>query len=102
MTSVKEKLTEVFEIMWMRYLAKKKQARTLTLKVRFSDFSTITRSSTRKDVFTYQETLSTLMDLLPQQEIHEQGVRLLGATLSNFQIEEQKSSQQIEIDFEAE
>jgi len=102
MSSVKENLSEVFEIMWKRYQAKKKQARTLTLKIRFSDFSTITRSSTQKEAFTYNETLNTLFNLLPQQEIHEQGVRLLGATLSNFHIEEQKSPQQRTIDFDAE
>ena len=98
---VKEKLTEVIDIMWKRYEAKKKQAKTLTLKIRFSDFNTITRSNTQNQAFTYEEMLNTMMNLLPLQEIEKQGVRLLGATMSNFQIEDQKSSKQIEIDFDS-
>lgn len=98
---VKEKLTEVIDIMWKRYEAKGKKAKTLTLKLRFSDFSTITRSSTQKQAFSYEEMLNTLMELLPQQDIKEHGVRLLGATLSNFQIKSPKSTKQIEIDFDS-
>jgi len=98
---VEEKLTEVLDIMWKRYEAKKKKAKTLTLKLRFSDFSTITRSSTQQQPFSYEEMLTTIMNLLPQQEIQEHGVRLLGATMSNFQIESQKSSKQIKIDFDS-
>jgi DNA polymerase-4 len=87
--------------MWKRYEAKKKQAKTLTLKIRFSDFSTITRSNTQNQAFTYEEMLNTMMNLLPLQEIEKQGVRLLGASMSNFQKEDQKSSKQIEIDFDS-
>lgn len=98
---VKEKMAEVLDIMWNRYEAKKKKAKTLTLKLRFSDFSTITRSSTQKQEFSYEEMLTTIMNLLPQQEIKEHGVRLLGATMSNFQIENHKASKQITINFES-
>jgi DNA polymerase-4 len=98
---VKQKLAEVLDIMWKRYEAKKKKAKTITLKLRFSDFSTITRSSTQKQAFSYEEMKTCLINLLPQQEIKENGVRLLGATMSNFQIENQKSSKQIKIDFDS-
>ena len=98
---VKEKLTEVLDIMWKRYEAKEKKAKTLSLKLRFADFSTITRSSTQKQVFSYPEMKTTIMSLLPQQEIKKRGVRLLGATMSNFQIEDKKSGDQMTIDFES-
>jgi DNA polymerase-4 len=86
---VKQKLAEVHDIMWKRYEAKKKKAKT------------ITRSSTQNQAFSYEEMKTCLMNLLPQQEIKENGVRLLGATMSNFQIENQKSSKQIKIDFDS-
>ena len=96
---VKEKLAEVLDIMWTRYEAKNKKGKTLTLKLRFSDFTTITRSSTQNHDFSYENVKSTIMNLLPQQEIETRGVRLLGATMSNFQIDDQKSSKQMKIDF---
>ena len=96
---VKEKLAEVLDIMWTRYEAKNKRGRTLTLKLRFSDFTTITRSSTQNHDFSHEEMKTCIMNLLPQQEIKKRGVRLLGATMSNFQIDDQKSSKQMKIDF---
>jgi DNA polymerase-4 len=100
MEQVIEKLGEVQDILWKRYEGKNKQARTLTLKLRFSDFTTITRSSTQEQEYSYERIKTSLRDLLPRQEIKERGVRLLGATLSNFKLETQKSSDQMKINFE--
>ena len=69
------------------------------MKIRFSDFSTITRSRTQKEPYTYHEIKPVLMDLLPLARIRDLGVRLLGATMSNFHIEQRKSNRQFEIDF---
>ena len=62
---VKEKLAEVLDIMWKRCQAKDRTGRTLTLKLRFSDFSTITRSNTQNQGFSCEEMLACMMDLLP-------------------------------------
>ena len=97
---VEERLAEVMELMWKRCEAKKKSGKTLTLKLRFSDFSTITRSRSQKQPYTYQEVQKVLLDLLPVRRIQQQGIRLLGATMSNFQTEKKKATSQIEIDFE--
>ncbi len=96
---VNNRLSEVMDIMWNRCEAKKKFGKTVTLKLRFSDFSTITRSRTQKEPYTYQGMKTTLTDLLPLPLIQEQGVRLLGATMSNFPVEDHKPAKQIEIDF---
>jgi len=96
---VKEKLVEVLDIMWKRYEAKNKQGKTLTLKLRFSDFTTITRSSTQSHYFSQEEMKACIMNLLPHQDIEKRGVRLLGATMSNFQVDDKKSSKQMKIDF---
>ncbi|MDX2430448.1 MAG: DNA polymerase IV [Bacteroides sp.] len=98
---VKGKLAEVLDIMWKRCEAKNRTGRTLTLKLRFSDFSTITRSSTQNHFFSQEEMRACSMNLLPEQEIKERGVRLLGGTMSNFYLESQKSSDQMKIDFKS-
>jgi len=60
------------------------RGRTLTLKVRFSSFQTITRSITVMDPIgldeTIYETAIKLMEKIPVKE----GIRLLGITISNF------------------
>jgi len=99
LAQVKEKLAEVLEIMWKRCEAKDKTGKTLTLKLRFSDFTTITRSSTQNQVFSYEKMKTCIINLLPEEEVKKRGVRLLGATMSNFQIEDQKSSEQMKIEF---
>ena len=96
---VKEKLAEVIDIMWKRCESKNKKARTLTLKLRYSDFTTITRSLTQNHPFSEEEMKTSIMDLLPRQEIKDRRVRLLGGTMSNFQMEKPKSSKQMKIDF---
>ena len=100
MEQVKAKLAKVLDIMWKRCEAKNKSGKTLTLKLRFADFTTITSSRSHDHAFSHEEVKTTLVDLLPQQEIEKRGVRLLGATMSNFQIEDQKSSGQMTLDFE--
>ena len=99
MEQVEERLEEVMDIMWNRCKAKNKSGKTLTLKLRFSDFSTITRSRTQKEPYTYHEIKPVLMDLLTVPRIRELGVRLLGVTMSNFRIDHRKPAEQFEIDF---
>jgi DNA polymerase-4 len=99
MDQVEERLNEVMDIMWNRCLAKKKYGKTVTLKLRFSDFRTITRSRSQKQPYRYPEMKAAIMELLPVAQIEAQGVRLLGTTLSNFPEQKRKQTKQIEIDF---
>src|SRR6056297_50682 len=96
---VREKLSEVIEIMWGRCKTKNKYGKTITLKVRYSDFTTITRSHTQGHPYTRAETIKTLMGLLPAEEIQSKGVRLLGATMTNFLSENCDLPKQLKIDF---
>jgi len=98
---LKEKLAGVLDIMWRRCEAKNKKGRTLTLKLRYADFTTITRSHTHDPALSYEEIKTILFDLLPVQEIQKRGVRLLGASMSNFQTEAKKASVQMRFDFES-
>ncbi len=76
------------------------QARTLTLKLRYADFHTITRSKTLINQF-FDENLieEVARELFHQLPEDERGIRLLGLTLSNFIDEEEKVGGQLELGF---
>ena len=99
MVEVKEKLAAIIDIMWERCESKQKTGKTLTLKLRFADFSTITRSNTSNKAFTKKDIASVAKSLLPTRDIQEQGIRLLGVTMSNFQDEKQPFDNQLKINF---
>jgi DNA polymerase-4 len=96
---VEEKLAAITDIMWKRCEAKQKTGKTLTLKLRFADFSTITRSHTSSKGFTKSDIDAVVVKLLPTKDIQEQGIRLLGVTMSNFKDENQPYAKQLKIDF---
>ncbi|HYH48495.1 MAG TPA: DNA polymerase IV, partial [Acidimicrobiia bacterium] len=58
--------------------------RTVTLKVRFPDFRTITRSSTLPDAFSVSSEISRLALALLDKVDTTGGIRLLGVTVSNL------------------
>lgn len=97
---IEEKLLKIIEIMWSRCEAKQKFGKTITLKLRFADFTTITRSNTKNIAFTKNEITSIILDLLPKEEILEQGVRLLGVSMSNFPQDHLPISAQLKFDFD--
>ena len=76
------------------------RAKTLTLKLRYGDFHTITRSKTLinqhfdKDLI--REVAKELFHQIPEDD---RGIRLLGLTLSNFIENEDKEDGQLELGF---
>ncbi len=75
--------------------------RTLTLKIKYKDFSLFTRSITKEDYFSspeqYFNTGKKLWELRP----FDKAVRLLGLSLSHLNTEEKKQvSVQLKIPFE--
>ncbi len=75
-----------------------KSGRTITLKVKYGDFTQITRSQTfEKETNNLQDLIKTGKELLAIVPNIELGIRLLGLTLSNF--EKQKSpNKQLRLD----
>jgi len=96
---VHEKLSSIIDIVWKRCEDKEKSGKTVTVKLRFADFSTITRSNTSSKGFSKSEIESVVLGLLPRQDIREQGIRLLGVTMSNFKEEEPPQARQLKISF---
>lgn len=96
---VKIKLEEVINIMWERVTAKNKQGKTITLKLRYADFNTITRSHTQNKPYTKPEVRQVVFNLFPSETIQNNGIRLLGVTMSNFCDEDHTFPRQLTIDF---
>lgn len=100
---VQEKITLITDRVWSRIEKAKVTGRTITLKVKYADFQSITRSLTleagtftnKKEILEKAIHLSNSLDL-------KQGIRLLGVSLSNFPSSSEskkKVSQQLTLDF---
>ena len=71
-------------------------ARSLTVKVRYPDFTTLTRARSLESPFTSGAQIAGLaMGLLRQTAAAEKGVRLLGVTASGFESENQRDFVQL-------
>ncbi len=88
---IKERLLKIAATCWSRYDKTGAKAHTINIKVKFDDFSQITRSKTLSQPVetssVFEETILHLVDELTVL----QKIRLLGCSLSNFEQEEDKS-----------
>jgi len=75
----------VVDILWNRYKANDKEGKTVYLKIKFSNFTQITRAKTFQNVLTSKsKLLITLNKLLVDNYTTELPVRLIGASISGF------------------
>jgi DNA polymerase-4 len=82
-------LKELVEELSGRLRRRHLKGRSVTLKVRYPDFQTITRSQTQHLYLDQAEPiLERALDLLDRTEAEERGVRLLGVGVSGFEEEE--------------
>jgi DNA polymerase-4 len=98
---MQEKLRYVFEEVISRIEGSGIKGRTVTLKLKYSDFTLQTRSKTLEQ-YPDQETIwTTALELLNQEEI-QKSVRLLGLGLSNLNITEEQVhfGEQLKIPFD--
>ena len=78
-------LERVMEAVWERVAAKNACGRTVTLKVKFSDFIQITRARSASAPFATREAMhACALALLRAEQPLPRGVRLLGVTLSGL------------------
>jgi len=74
------------------------RGRTVTLKVKYDDFTQITRSRSLHDpVDSAEHLLQTVCDLIPETDVGERPVRLLGISLSH--LEEPEADRQLLLPF---
>lgn len=75
--------------------------KTVTLKVRYEDFETLTRSTSYSHYINdARDIAETVKQLLQQTAVGDRKVRLLGITLSNLNLNERGRFEQLEIPFE--
>lgn len=90
---IREALDEIIDIVWDRIERYQARGRTITLKLRYSDFRTLTRSRSIPHILEEKGEFATIgHGLLDQVLPAEMGIRLLGLTLSNLVGEEEDSA----------
>jgi len=62
-----------------------KKARTVTLKLRYDDFQTITRAKTIPETDDDAVVMKTAYDLFKESHVRRRKIRLLGVSLSKFE-----------------
>jgi DNA polymerase-4 len=95
-------LSLIADTLTERMIEAKTKGRTLTLKVKYADYSQITRSRTVFDTIAGKEEILTIAkQLLPVNDVEVKHVRLLGLSLSNLDSqEEQKEYVQLTVALE--
>lgn len=90
---LKDKLKPLIEKVALRLQKNKLEGKTITLKIKYSDFHQLTRSTTLP-FFTDKKTVivEAVFKLL-EKELLQNSVRLIGCSVSNFSSEEEQKSQ---------
>ena len=91
--SVRKELVEISEVLHRRMAKSKTVGRTLTVKVKYTDFRMVTRSKTMDKWIENIEQIQSLYEELLLAIPIENGIRLLGLSLSNLNHEEQEDEQ---------
>lgn len=88
--AVKNELEKILKILFGRMKRSNTSAKTLTIKVKYTDFQQITRSHTVREWITSEKEIQKIyLNMLTGIEIRD-GIRLLGLTLSNLNHEIEK------------
>lgn len=94
-------LDELSEKVSAAMTKKNAAGKTVTLKIRYDDFETISRSTSHNYYINDAQSISeTVRLLLKQTEVGSRKVRLLGITLSNLNLDKKHYVKQLEIPFE--
>jgi len=97
---MKEKLTHIAGIVHEYMLKHDNFGRTVTLKIKSSDFRQITRSKTfNSELHDLDALIATVYELLEQNRQEVEKVRLLGVTVSNLTRERSTEGVQLRLDF---
>jgi len=87
---LREALERIIEIVWERIAEKQARGRTVTLKLKFNDFSLITRARSLPRPIEGREEFAALSRALLEQQLPlPMPIRLLGLTLSALEREEE-------------
>lgn len=74
--------------------------KTVTIKIKFSDFTQVTRSKTTDQLLQKKESFFPLIEELLYQEEFKKSVRLLGISITNLNVEEAEESRSVQLKFD--
>jgi len=98
---VKEKIVLLCDMLFSTLSKKEVYGRTITLKLRYEDFTTLTRSKSTASYMTERDSiLNILLELFENLVPLDQKVRLLGVTASNLDNEEKLIDRQLTFPFD--
>ncbi|MCU7615334.1 DNA polymerase IV [Chryseobacterium sp. GMJ5] len=98
---INEKLENLSQELHQRLQKNNILGKSLTLKIKYKDFSLFTRSNTQEEYFTSWEEFFKISKKLWELRPYDKAVRLLGLSLSHLNTEEKKQiSVQLKIRFE--
>jgi DNA polymerase-4 len=102
MEEIMEEVDRIANISFDRYQrSKASDGHTITLKLKYGDFRQVTRSKTQEDAINNEATyLSIARNLMKEDLLDEEGIRLIGVGISNFKKDEEpEAPSQLTIDF---
>ena len=99
---IQDQIERIGKISFERYRKNSHVGKTITIKIKYADFQQITRSKTIEEGIESEEVfINTARSLMTEELLSDDGVRLLGVGIANFQSEEETpaSSYQLTIEF---
>ncbi|RED98021.1 DNA polymerase-4 [Marinoscillum furvescens DSM 4134] len=86
MPEITQELERIIQITFERYKKFGLPGKTVTVKIKYGDFQQITRSDTlNQPIEEMHQLQNAILSLVDQKIIREEGIRLLGVGISNFQ-----------------
>ena len=98
---VLEALEKVIDTLYKRIISGKTFGKTLTIKIKFSDFKQITRSKTVDFEIKYRQDIITIMkDIIQSEDLSDSKIRLLGVSVSNFKRDRPNTDKNLQLTFD--
>lgn len=98
--SIEKELEDIAEVLWDRVERVGAKGKTMTLKVKYEDFESVTRSiSFRNYIDTKEILLKFGKELLTNTEVGKRKIRLIGLSISNLYSEEEEEDSQLKFIF---
>ena len=94
LSAIHAELEDIADVLWDRVERIAAKGKTLTLKVKYDDFESITRSISFRNYIDSKEILLKFgKELLVNTEVGKRKIRLIGLSISNLYSEEEEDSQ---------
>lgn len=94
-------LTKITDTLYKRIVASNAFGKTLTIKIKFSDFKQITRSKTVDFEIKYRKDIITIMeDIMNSEDLSGSKIRLLGISISGFKKEKPDKDKSLQLTFD--